>query len=83
MLDLVLSVSSPRALAGYPQVKRIQLWMGGDMTIHRVLMEDHFGALTELTFDRVRFNTLPTGNAQQLQSLLKLELVPGTETIRQ
>ena len=67
----------------HPQVKRIQLWMGGDMTIHRVLMEDHFGALTELTFDRVRFNTLPTGNAQQLQSLLKLELVPGTETIRQ
>ena len=67
----------------HPQVKRIQLWLGGDMTIHRVLMEDHFGALTELTFNRVRFNTLPTGDAQQLQSLLKLDLVPGTETIRQ
>jgi outer membrane lipoprotein carrier protein len=67
----------------HPQVKRVQLWLGGDMTIHRVLMEDHFGALTELTFNRVRFNTLPTGDAQQLQSLLKLELAPGTETIRQ
>jgi len=67
----------------HPQVKRIQLWLGGDMAIHRVLMEDHFGSLTELTFNRVRFNTLPTGNAQQLQALLKLDLAPGTETIRQ
>ena len=67
----------------HPQVKRIQLWLGGDLTIHRVLMEDHFGALTELTFNRVRFNTLPTGDAQQLQSLLELDLAPGTETIRQ
>ena len=67
----------------HSQVKRIQLWLGGDMTIHRVLMEDHFGALTELTFNRVRFNTLPTRDAQQLQSLLKLDLAPGTETIRQ
>ena len=67
----------------HSQVKRIQLWLGGDMTIYRVLMEDHFGALTELTFSRVRFNTLPTGDARQLQSLLKLDLAPGTETIRQ
>ena len=67
----------------HSQVKRIQLWLGGDMTIHRVLMEDHFGALTELTFSRVRFNTLPTEDAHQLQLLLKLDLAPGTETIRQ
>lgn len=67
----------------HSQVKRIQLWLGKDMTIHRVLMEDHFGALTELTFKRVRFNTLQAGDAQQLQSLLKLDIAPGTETIRQ
>lgn len=67
----------------HPQVKRIQIWLGGDMTIHRVLMEDHFGSLTELTFNQVRFNTLSTGETQQLKSLLKLDLAPGTETIRQ
>ena len=67
----------------HPQVKRIQLWLSGDLTIHRLLMEDHFDALTELTFTKVRFNTLPAGDAQQMQSLLKLDLAPGTETIRQ
>lgn len=67
----------------HPQVKRVQLWLGNDLTIYRLLMEDHFGTLTELTFTRVRFNTLPAGNAQQLRSLLKLDLAPGTDTIRQ
>jgi len=67
----------------HPQVKRVQLWLNGDLTIHRLLMEDHFGALTELTFTKVRFNTLQQGDTQQVQTLLKLDLVPGTETIRQ
>jgi outer membrane lipoprotein carrier protein len=67
----------------HPQVKRVQLWLNRDLTIHRLLMEDHFGALTELIFSRVRLNTLPPADTHQVQSLLKLDLVPGTETIRQ
>ena len=67
----------------HPQVKRIQLWLDRDLTIHRLLMEDHFGTLTELTFTQVRFNTLPAGDGQKLRSLLKLDLAPGTEIIRQ
>lgn len=67
----------------HPQLKRIQLWLNSDLTIHRLLMEDHFGALTELTFTRVRFNTLPASDPKLLQSLLQLDLAPGTETIRQ
>ncbi len=67
----------------HPQVKRVQLWLNGDFTIHRLLMEDHFGAMTELTFAKVRLNTLPQGDGNQVQALLKLDLVPGTETIRQ
>lgn len=66
----------------HPQVKRVQLWLNRDLTIHRLLMEDHFGALTELTFTRIRINTLPQGEAQ-VHELLKLDLAPGTETIRQ
>lgn len=66
-----------------PQVKRVQVWFSRDMTLHRLLMEDHFGALTELTFSNIRFNGLPTGDAQQLKTLLQLNLAPGTETIRQ
>jgi outer membrane lipoprotein carrier protein len=67
----------------HPQVKRVQLWFSRDLIIQRLLMEDHFGALTELTFSRVRLNTLPQGDEQQLRSLLELDVAPGTETIRQ
>lgn len=67
----------------HPQVKRIQLWVSGDLTIHRLLMEDHFGALTELTFTNVRFNTLRQGDTQQMQALRALDLAPGTEIIQQ
>lgn len=67
----------------HPQVKRIQFWLDGDHVIRRLLMEDHFGALTELTFTKVRFNALPPGDRKKVQTLLKLDLAPGTETIRQ
>ncbi len=67
----------------HPQVKRVQLWFGRDLVIQRLLMEDHFGVLTELTFSGVRLNTLPQGDAQQARALLELNVAPGTETIRQ
>lgn len=67
----------------HPQIKRIQLWLNSDMVMQRLLMEDHFDALTELTFTDIRFNTLPTDNPQVRQSLLQLDLTPGTDIIRQ
>ena len=66
----------------HSQLKRVQLWLGKDLSIDRLLMEDHFGSLTELSFTAIRFNTIQ-GDKQQLQTLLKLDLLPGTETIRQ
>lgn len=78
-LDAVLLI--PRE--PHPQVKRIQLWLNADHTLHRLLMEDHFGALTELTFSQVRFNTLPANDPRLVRSLLQLDLAPGTEIIRQ
>ena len=65
-----------------PQLKRTQIWIHDDLTITQVLMEDHFGSLTELSFTGLAFNTLK-GNAKDLQALTNLELAPGTETIRQ
>lgn len=67
----------------HPQIKRMQIWMDKQRIIHRLLMEDHFGALTELSFSRVRFNELPSKDSRQEQKLLQLDLAPGTETIRQ
>jgi outer membrane lipoprotein carrier protein len=67
----------------HPQIKRVQLWFTSELTIHRLLMEDHFGAMTELTFTGIRFNALRQGDQQQVQALLKIDTAPGTEIIRQ
>ena len=67
----------------HPQIKRIQLWFTTDLAIHRLLMEDHFGTMTELTFTNIRLNTLRQNDQHQVQTLLKLDIVPGTEIIRQ
>jgi outer membrane lipoprotein carrier protein len=66
----------------HPQIKRIQLWFDKDLIMQRLLMEDHFDTLTELHFTRIRFNALPTDDPQARQSLLELEVQPGTEIIR-
>lgn len=67
----------------HPQIKRLQLWFTNELALHRLLMEDHFGAMTELTFSGIRFNSLRPGDQQQMQTLLKIDIAPGTEIIRQ
>ena len=67
----------------HPQIKRLQLWFTKELVLHRLLMEDHFGAMTELTFSGIRFNSLRPGDQQQVQTLLKIDVAPGTEIIRQ
>ena len=64
------------------QLKRAQVWLNKDNSIHRLLMEDYFGALTELTFTSLQFDTLKTSENERMK-LLKLDLAPGTETLRQ
>ncbi|MBM9614331.1 outer membrane lipoprotein carrier protein LolA [Desulfobulbus rhabdoformis] len=67
----------------HPQLKRLQLWYDSTYQLRRLILEDHFGALTELSFSNMRFDTLPAKSAQQAETLLKLDLAPGTEIIRQ
>nr|WP_320011437.1 outer membrane lipoprotein carrier protein LolA [uncultured Desulfobulbus sp.] len=67
----------------HPQLKRLQLWYDGSYQLRRLIMEDHFGALTELSFSAIRFDTLPAHNTEQAKTLLELDLAPGTEIIRQ
>ncbi|MDD2464632.1 MAG: outer-membrane lipoprotein carrier protein LolA [Desulfobulbus sp.] len=78
MLAIQLTPREP-----HPQIKRIQIWIDKRRTLQRLLMEDHFGALTELDFSQIRFNALPAKDAKQEQLLLQLNLAPGTEIIRQ
>lgn len=67
----------------HSQIKRVQLWFTNDLALHRLIMEDHFGALTELTFTGIRFNSLRQNDQQQVQALLNIDIPPGTEIIRQ
>ena len=65
------------------QLKRLQLWLAPDRTIRRLLLEDHFGALTELTFTGVHFDRLAPGDRERAAMLRRLVLGPDTEIIRQ
>ena len=67
----------------HPQIKRVQLWFTTELALHRLLMEDHFGTMTELTFSSIRFNAQRQGDQQQVQALLNIDIAPGTEIIRQ
>ena len=67
----------------HPQIKRMQIWLNKEYKLHRLLMEDHFGALTELEFSNIRMNALTAKDPEKEQSLLQLDLAPGTEIIRQ
>ncbi|WP_448872292.1 LolA family protein [Desulfobulbus propionicus] len=67
----------------HSQIKRLQLWVDAHHVLQRLLLEDHFGALTELSFTQIQFNKLPPHDHTQEQSLMQLDLAPGTEVIRQ
>lgn len=67
----------------HQQIKRVQIWLDKRHILHNLLLEDHFGVLTELRFQDVRLNALPANNAAQEQQLLDLDIPPGTEIIHQ
>lgn len=67
----------------HQQIKRVQIWLDKRYILHTLLLEDHFGVLTELRFQDVRLNALPANNAAQKQQLLDLDIPPGTEIIHQ
>jgi len=78
MTSVQLTPREPHA-----QIKRMQIWFDRQHKLHRLLMEDHFGALTELDFSNIQMDALPAKAPQKEQSLLQLDLAPGTEIIRQ
>ena len=67
----------------HAQVKALHLWFDKDFLIHRLIMEDHFDSLTELTFTNIKLNSLPANSPETLTDLLQLDLPPGTEVISQ
>lgn len=67
----------------HAQVKSLHLWFDKDFLIRRLIMEDHFDSITELSFSNIKLNSLPANSQERLTDLLKLDLPPGTEVISQ
>ncbi|MDO5675234.1 MAG: outer membrane lipoprotein carrier protein LolA [bacterium] len=65
------------------QLKQAQIWINKDLQIERLLMEDYFDALTELSFSDMRFDRIKPGDRAKIQQLRTLKTTPDTEIIRQ
>jgi outer membrane lipoprotein carrier protein len=80
--------TSVRALQLVPrkphgQIKSLHLWFDSGFIIQKVIMEDHFDTLTELTFSEIKINSLPVDSAETVTDLVKLDLPEDTEVINQ
>jgi outer membrane lipoprotein-sorting protein len=65
------------------QIKAVHCWFDSKSMIRKLVMEDHFDTLTELEFSNIKFNTLPAGSAKVTEELVRLDMPPGTEVVRQ
>lgn len=65
------------------QTKAIHLWFDQQFLIRKLILEDHFETITELTFSNIRFNALPKNSPQTMAKLVQLNLPSDTEIIRQ
>ncbi len=63
------------------QVKTVQLWVDDDLLIHRLVIEDYFDSITELTFTDIRLNSVDINDPEQVRRIVDLQLQPGTEII--
>ncbi|MGX9727786.1 MAG: LolA family protein [Candidatus Electronema sp. VV] len=65
------------------QIKTVHVWFDSKSMIRKLVMEDHFDTLTELVFNNIKFNELPAGSAKVAEELVRLDLPPGTEVVKQ
>lgn len=66
----------------HAQIKSIHLWYDKDLLLKRLLMEDHFDAITEIVFSDLQLNALAKGDTATLKKLLDLKLPADTEILR-
>jgi outer membrane lipoprotein carrier protein len=67
----------------HAQIKTVQLWFDDSNIIHRILLEDHFDSITDLTFTNIKTNTIDGQNTKEIEAILELDLDPNTEIISQ
>ncbi len=67
----------------HAQLQRLQIWYSPDYIIDKLLMEDHFGSVTTLTFTNIEVDTIAADDQAAVDSILSLDLPEDTEIIRQ
>lgn len=67
----------------HPQIKEVRIWFDRDHLIHRIIIEDHFDTVTELTFANIRTDELRPDDTEALQQIIHLSIPPDTEIITQ
>ena len=75
---LLLEPNEPQS-----QLKRAWVWVNKDRRIERLLMEDHFEALTEITLSDLVFDAIKATDAARIAELRELKIDADTEVIRQ
>ena len=65
------------------QLKRAQVWINKDKRLERILMEDHFESLTELSFSEMRFDVIAPDDTKRIEDLRTLKTPTGVQVIRQ
>ncbi len=65
------------------QLKYVQLGVNKDLQIERLLMEDHFNAITELSFSAMRIDGIRVTDSARIEQLRTLTTTEDTEIIRQ
>lgn len=64
------------------QLKYAQIGVNRDLRIERLLLEDHFQAITELSFSAMRFDGIKATDRARIEQLRTLKTTEDTETIR-
>lgn len=67
----------------HQQIKSLQIWFDNSFLLHHLIMEDHFGSITELTFTNISLNLLPADSPEAIRNLTWLNLPENTEIISQ
>ncbi len=75
---LLLTPKEPHA-----QLQVLQIWYSSDFTIEKLLMRDHFGSVTTLSFSNISLDTISPDDDSVITSILTLDVPEETEIIRQ
>ncbi|MDW7773366.1 MAG: outer membrane lipoprotein carrier protein LolA [Desulfobulbaceae bacterium] len=65
------------------QIRAVTIWSDDNKIIRHMVIEDHFDAVTELTFEQVSINSIRADDMETIDGIISFDVPPGTEIITQ